>query len=382
MVGAVFGILARLSEDQEAEVTEGETNARILALFFEQYSNWFGALLDEGLSSETFEQKLRIGHIRASNFRVAVVNVQPAIMLFDDGGYHIQASVYHPGIRSPTYLYLRQWNKMHSTHSSSLKFEHFTHSVTKPTLLFRPVHTFLDRAVRLQMERAICRTAVSVLDSFLKNAIERISVRHLLRTGKFSLVMNNALVGQPQVTDDGDLITYHAGVLDGESSSSELSHDGYMRPDDALHILRSLPQRDVAGFSDDAGCVVTVSCIEMPEVIVEEDKIFLKMKQNYQFLVNDSLVLDETESRTLLLNVQYSYSLQLYLRLADSFAWTFSDDKLKACFGSRLHHHVASLITDQLVIPLPSVRDTVARKGFIMLKNGYVIFSALLFTAH
>lgn len=54
--------------------------------------------------------------------------------------------------------------------------------------------------------------------------------------------MSNALLGQPEVTSVGDLITYHAGILDVEGS--DLPGDDLVKSG-APYILRNLPQRDV-----------------------------------------------------------------------------------------------------------------------------------------
>lgn len=64
-------------------------------------------------------------------------------------------------------------------------------------------------------------------------------------------------------------------------------------------------------FSDVDGYALLVSCVEVPEVIISDDKIKLKIKQNYQFFDNGTLIFDRAERKILSLRVLYRYILYI-----------------------------------------------------------------------
>uniref|UniRef100_A0A1I7VRR8 BPI1 domain-containing protein n=1 Tax=Loa loa TaxID=7209 RepID=A0A1I7VRR8_LOALO len=96
------------------------------------------------------------------------------------------------------------------------------------------------------------------------------------------------------------------------------------------------------------------------------DKIELKLKQNCFFVTGFFIFFDKTEG------------FQLHLQLVDSSAWTLLDGKIRTHFISKLKRRVASLVSNQLMIPLPTVQDIVAHNGVITFQNNYILHVSFL----
>uniref|UniRef100_A0A915PGI0 PDZ domain-containing protein n=1 Tax=Setaria digitata TaxID=48799 RepID=A0A915PGI0_9BILA len=325
-----------------------QTSIFILKSYFKKYSHWLESSLNDGLASVVIEQKLQLGHIRAHRFKFTSISVSPAILSAISGYYYLQVPNVNAnvvGVWTRNILIERSGNfalRIHNvtitigritpvqydglpfidpTVNCTLEFEHFTRS-TPRTFFYRSVHTFLDRIVLFEIKKIISRSAVSIFDSFLRHGVEQISLRHLLQTG---LVMNNALVGQPEITAEGNFITYHVGLLDSEGENDA----DFTKSNKVFNSFQQLHHGDV---------IYAINVKMIAEVV----------KAAYSRSVFDCR------------------NHQLRLQLLDSPTWDFLDREVKARFIFKLQQHVPSVVSNQLTVPLPVVQGTAARDGVII----------------
>lgn len=63
--------------------------------------------------------------------------------------------------------------------------ERISHTIYEATFLRNKLHKFLRDFLPFHIKESLCRAITAVLDNYLRYCVELISLRHLLRSGKF-----------------------------------------------------------------------------------------------------------------------------------------------------------------------------------------------------
>ncbi|VDN06434.1 unnamed protein product [Thelazia callipaeda] len=393
-----------------------KTDVHILQSYIKKYSKWIETSLPDALTSVVIKRKFGVFNLRVENFQTLFIRVPPTKLFTDnDNYYYIQVPKLDAdiaGVWACKLLWQKRGNFtfqirnmtitvgkimplhyyglpfIHPIVNCTLDFEQFRSTISKSVLCHRVLSTFLNKLVHLEVENIISHVVVETFNSFLMHGIRQISMRHLLPTGS---VLNNMMVKKPEVISGGNVVTYHAGLLEDENYDSDLQKNTFSnlqfpaRGDIIYGIsIRMVSEVIRAAYSHSAfewnfasdGYQLRARCTEVPKVSVSRNYIELKLKQNYQFSNRSFYMHWDVHEFIFFLKVHYSHSPRLHLQVVNSSAWTwnFSNPEVEVRFVSKVQRRIASLVSNQLLIPLPMIRNVIARDGAITFLNDYILF--------
>ncbi|VDM49116.1 unnamed protein product [Toxocara canis] len=239
-----------------------------------------------------------------------------------------------------------------------------------------------------KIERTICAELTNALDMFLRNGIEQLSFRHSLTTGT---ILNNSLISKPLLSADGDLTTYHYGIVRGDSIPSTeitlLERYPYdvtylVKPQLLDEILSTVYRRSLfdGSYKDDVEYNMSVECVKPPKVVLEGEGIILALEERLIAMKNAVLLLNDTFTVGLLLNALYSYRLQLFFQVLRTSNLAFLPEEVHQKFGSKLRQQWSSVVATYLRVPLPTAIGVLARNATLKIEKPFIVFGVDIYS--
>uniref|UniRef100_A0A915B5S4 Uncharacterized protein n=1 Tax=Parascaris univalens TaxID=6257 RepID=A0A915B5S4_PARUN len=373
---------------------------RYLNSCFEDLREWIIAYMRSNQIDGKFHQIHRTGSIQATDLQTTSVTLRLASLEHHRGEHYVQMKGFNIKLKGNWYYKLLYIITDSGTFSLSVSdmnitigniepevfsglpfintdlnckvtYAGFAFSLDHPKILSNILSGFMYRLMRNKFENTICGEVTRAFDAFLRHGVEQLSFRHALPSGA---ILNNSLVSRPLLSAEGDLTTYHYGIIkESTLPVSELSslerrpHDVtyLLKPQLLEEILSTIHQKSLfdGSYKDDHEYSLTVKCIKRPEVRLGGEDIIAILDKRFVVTSNNIVVLNDTFSVELLLKALYSRRLQLRFQVLQFSSMDFLFDDLHGKFASKLQRQWSTIIGTYLRVPLPSAFGIVAKNA-------------------